>query len=217
MRTLTPRRPALRAVFAALGAAVFVALAEAGSLACEPCGSTLDLPRSLGKADLVVVAKRPAVPKQPENPAGGPACDELLVEGVLKGEFEGEKLRVRSWYGMCPYGIILSEGTYVVILGKASVSDYESHAADPEGGCKAALAKKEGLYVPVGHGCAVKALAVASGLVEAEGVKLTLEEFRDKYGLRGARVAAAPGRPFAAWPGGHFGAGLFGPAAASLR
>jgi hypothetical protein len=208
-------RAGLRAAVAALGAAVFVALAPLAALACEPCGSRLDLPRSLEKAELVVVARRPAEPKQPEGPANGPACDVLSVEGVLKGEFKGEKLRVRSWYGMCPYGIILSEGTYVVLLSKAPEHAYDVSYPDDE--CAKALKRKPELYVAVEQGCAVKALAVREGSVEAEGLKMTLEEFRDKYGLRGAGApgaGAAAVRRFGAWPGGYFGAGLFGPAAA---
>ena len=207
------RRRGLRPFVIAVGAAVFVVLARVGALACEPCGSKLDLPRSLEKADLVVVAKRPAEPKQPEQPASGPACDELLVESVLKGEFEEEKLRVRSWYGMCPYGIILNEGTYVVLLSKAPSHAYDFSRPDDE--CEKALRQKPVLYTAVEQGCAVKALAVEAGSVEAEGVKLTLDEFREKYGLRGAGVAA--GRLFGGWPGDYFGASLFGPAARSLR
>ena len=208
MRPFTSTRSAGRAL-AALGAAVFVVTGVAGVHACEPCGTTLDLRHSLEKADLVVVAKRPAVPKQPENPANGPACDELLVEGVLKGEFEGERLRVRSWYGMCPYGIILNEGTYVVLLRKAVSHEYDLARYDSE--CGQALKRKPELYSAVEEGCAVRHLAVESGSVEAEGVKLTLEEFKGKYGLRPA-AAETPRDLFGAWSGGSFGAGLFAPA-----
>src|SRR5687767_9086771 len=102
-----------------LCAASFVALAQTTVRACQPCESTLDLRRSLERADLVVVAKRAKPSKEPDAPGGGAACDELTVERVLKGELEGESLTVRRWHGMCPYGVILGEGTYVVILRKA--------------------------------------------------------------------------------------------------
>src|SRR5687768_13249385 len=164
-----------------LRAAALVLLACAGVHACEPCGSTLDLRRSLERAEVVAVVKRPERPRQPEEPSNGPACDELLVERVLKGKVEGERLAVRSWYGMCPYGIILGEGTYVVILAGASSSDYD--AAEASVGCDVSRERKSGLYAPVEHGCAVRSLRVEAGAVEAEGVKLTLDEFRDKYGL----------------------------------
>lgn len=202
---------------AAFVAAAFVALAPASARACQPCESKLDLPRSLAKAELVVVARRAAGPRQPEGPDGGPPCDELAVEAVLKGDFEGERLWVRSFHGMCPYGIILGGGSYVVLLGRPSADDRAYHTADLEGECKAALGRKDGFYVAVELGCAVKSLKVESGAVEAEGVKMTLEEFGEKYGLRAAGRGAAAGRRSGAWPGGNFGAGLFGPAARSLE
>lgn len=207
-----PRRPFGRP-FIALGAAALVALAGAGAYACQPCESTLDLRRTLEKADLVVVAGRAKLPKEPDGPGGGSACHELEVEAVLKGEFKGEKLTVRRWYGMCPYGIFVNEGTYVVILGKASASDYDSTTYD-DGECRESLGVKahvakapEGkslLFVPVEHGCAVKTLRVESGSVEAEGVRMTLEEFRGKYGLAagaaGARHSAAGVYAWAGFP-----------------
>ena len=210
-------RPALRAFVAALGAALFVALAPAAALACEPCGSRLDLPRSLEKAGLVAVVRRPEGARPLHDLDNNPPCDELLVERVLKGEFKGERLWVRSFYGMCPYGIILGGGRHVVLLARPSAEEHAFHASNVEGECEAALDKGEGFYAAVGLGCAVKSLAVTEGSVEAEGVQLTLEEFRDKYGLRGAGppgAGAAAARRSGAWPGGYFGAGLFGPAAA---
>lgn len=210
-------RAALRSAAAALGAALLVALCPAAALACEPCGSRLDLPRSLEKAGLVAVVRRPEGARPLDDRDNNPPCDELLVERVLKGEFGGERLWVRSFYGMCPYGIILGAGRYVVLLAKPSAEEHDFQAGNVEGECKAALDKGEGFYAAVGMGCAVKALAVEGGSVEAEGVKMTLEEFRDKYGLRGAEQpseGAAAFRRLGAWPGGYFGAGLFGPAAA---
>lgn len=177
----------------ALFAAALLALAGEAASACEPCGATLDLRRSLERADVVAVVRRPALPEQPADTANGPACDELRVERVLKGEAGGEKLLVRSWHGMYPYGVILGEGTYVVILRRAAASDYDSVRDREE--CAGARAKGAELFAAVEHGCAVKSLRVESGAVEAEGVKMTIEEFREKYDLK---AGAGPRGPAAA-------------------
>jgi hypothetical protein len=193
-----------------LRAAAFVALACASAHACQPCESTLDLAGSLEQAEVVAVVSR-AEGARPSGVRGAePQCDELSVGKVLKGEVKGGRLRVRSFYGMCPYGFVLGEGSYVVILAKASPSDYGNHSAEPGAECGAALAAKEGLYVPVRQGCAVKALRVESGTVEAEeGLRLTLEEFKERYGLREGTVAGEPvAGLFGAWPGGRWRAGL---------
>jgi hypothetical protein len=152
--------------------------------ACEPCHFNLTLRHSLAEADLVLVVKRAEAPKGAPPRGAEPQCDELSVEEVLKGDFKGERVRVRSFYGMCPYGIVLGEGTYVVILKKATPSDYEV-SGDETAACGDAPARKAGLYVAVGGGCAARVLAVEDGAVEAEGRKLTLGEFRDHYGLWG--------------------------------
>src|SRR5688572_14077949 len=212
----------MRRAAAVLCAASFVALAQTTVRACQPCESTLDLRRSLERADLVALAKRAKLPKEPDDPRGGSACHELSVEGVLKGEFKGERLTVRRWYGMCPYGIFVNEGAHVVILGSASGSDYDSVTYNDEEcreslGVKAHVAQAPeggpGLFVPVEHGCAVRTLRVESGSVEAEGVKLTLEEFRAKYGLAAKGARGPSVRPFEAWgAGGDARAALSGAA-----
>jgi hypothetical protein len=195
---------------ASLRAAAFVALACVSVYACQPCESTLDLAGSLEQAAVVAVARRP----EGARPFGArgvqPQCDELLIEKVLKGEVKGERLRVRSFYGMCPYGFLLGEGSYVVILARAAPSDYDKHSDQYVEDCGAAPAEEGGLYVPVRQGCAVKALLVDGGTVEAEeGTRLTLEEFKTKYGLREGAVAGEPvAEFFGTWPGLYPGASL---------
>jgi hypothetical protein len=172
--------------------------------ACEPCHFNFTLRHSLAEADLVLVVKRAEARKDAPPRGPEPPCDELSVEEVLKGDFRGEKVRVRSFYGMCPYGIIVGEGTYVVILKKAEASDYDV-SGDETAACGEALARKAGLYVAVGGGCAARVLAVEDGSVEAEGRRLTLGEFRDRYGLWGGLGARAPeDRFFGAWRAGLF-------------
>ncbi|HJQ33636.1 MAG TPA: hypothetical protein VJ866_15740, partial [Pyrinomonadaceae bacterium] len=173
--------------------------------ACEACHFNLNLPYSLKEADLVLVVKRAEARKDAPPRGPEPPCDELSVEEVLKGDFKGERVRVRSFYGMCPDGIIVGEGTYVVILKKASDSDYEVSGDDAAAACGDALSRKAGLYVAVGGGCAARVLAVEDGSVEAEGRKLTLGEFRDRYGLWGG-LGARPTEDglFGAWRAGLF-------------
>lgn len=194
----------LNLALASLGLACAAALAGAKVYACEPCHFNLNLRSSLAEADLVLVVKRAEARKDAPTRGPEPPCDELSVEEVLKGDFKGEKVRVRSFYGMCPYGIVVGEGTYVVILKKATPSDYEV-SGDETAACGDAPARKTGLYVAVGGGCAARVLAVEDGSVEAEGRKLTLGEFRDHYGLWGG-LGARPteDRFFGAWRAGLY-------------
>jgi hypothetical protein len=88
----------------------------------------------------------------------------VQVLRVMKGEIEEKPLDVRSWYGMCPYGIIVDDQTYLMILTKSS--------------------QTPGMYEPVNSGCSVRTLPVKSDAVTIDGEKLSLEELQSKYRLK---------------------------------
>jgi len=139
---------------------VVISLLNATICACEPCGSSLNLDKSLAGADLVVVGKRldyDADEVQPQS-------IKVRVLSVMKGEIAGETINVRSWYGMCPYGIIVDDQTYLMILKKSS--------------------EMPGMYEPVAYGCSVRTLLVKSDTVTVDGEKMSLEQLRSKYKLK---------------------------------
>lgn len=143
-----------------LKVAVVLGLLNANMFACQPCESTLNLEESLAKSELVIVGQRldyDADETQPQS-------IKVKVLSVMKGKMGEETISVRSWYGMCPYGIIVDDQTYLMILTKSSeIPD---------------------MYEPVDYGCSVRALSVKSNTVTVNGEKMTIEELRSKYRLR---------------------------------
>ena len=129
------------------------------ALACQPCTSTLNLEQSLKKADLVIVGRR-----MDHEPNGPPyQTSTVAVFKVLKGTVIREEVLVRGWHGMCPYGIIVNDKTYLMILQVSS--------------------EISGAYEAVDSGCSVKTLPVQSGVVSIEGKRLSLEKFKRRYKL----------------------------------
>lgn len=104
--------------------------------ACEPCPNLLDVPQSLHRASLVIVANATGYARSGKKPE----FDTLEVEGVLKGKYAGKRLRVKAWYGMCDYGITLEKGKYVVLL-----------------------AEENGNYTAIQNGCGKKAFPILPG------------------------------------------------------
>lgn len=150
MRTLVV--PCLKIAFTVL-------LLSAGAFACQPCQSTLTLEQSANKAELIIVGERlDYSPKEIQ-----PQTIKVRVLSVLKGKVEHKEIVVRSWYQMCPYGIIVDNQRYVMFLSKS--------------------AEMPGLYEAVEGGCGVKTLSVQRKVVLVEGKRMSLVELRKKYKL----------------------------------
>lgn len=181
-------------LFKCFGAAAFFALASVAGQACQPCETTLSLKDSLAAADAVVVGRKTDSSDEAPGPDVKPQCGEFEVVEVLKGEVGPRNIKARAWYGMCPYGIIVgNRETYLLILKKISTEAEFGGTVTDE--CGRVFEREGYIYGPVEYGCAVKTLPVELGEVEADGVRMTLAEFREKYGLgggEGARPAAAP-------------------------
>lgn len=136
-----------------------VMLSSVGAFACQPCQSTLTLEQSAGKAELIIVGERlDFSPNEVE-----PQTIKVRVWSILKGKAERKKIVVRSWYQMCPYGIIVDNQRYVMFLSKS--------------------AEMPGMYEAVDGGCGVKTLSVQNKVVLVEGKKMSLAELREKYKL----------------------------------
>ena len=120
--------------------ALFVAFP---ALACEPCAEEWDLQTTANKADLIVIGMRntPILPEE-EKWQSGPENMEISVLAVLKGEYADKKIITDGWYGMCPYGIVLSNKRfYIIYLTKEKSKSY---------------------HQPLNSGCAVKATPLAN-------------------------------------------------------
>ena len=122
------------------------------AIACQPCKSKLNLEQSLEKADLVIVGKR--IDYDPEEKM--PSSIKVNIIKVLKGEIKKGQIEVKSWYGMCPYGIVVDDRIYVMILKKPL--------------------KIQGMYTTVNTGCSVTKLLVKSSKVSVDGKIMSIED-----------------------------------------
>jgi hypothetical protein len=88
--------------------------------ACEPClnEKSLKLEQSIARADLIVVGHRINYrPKTELTEGDTPQRIEVQVKRVLRGGVKENQIAVRSYSGMCPYGVVLEdEAEYVLLL-----------------------------------------------------------------------------------------------------
>jgi hypothetical protein len=139
--------------------ALTVLLSSAGAFACQPCQSTLTLEQSASKAVLIIVGERLNFSSKELQPQS----IKVRVVSILKGKAERKTIVVRSWYQMCPYGIIVDDQRYVMFLSKS--------------------VEMPGMYEAVEGGCGVKTLSVENKTVLVEGKRISLTELREKYKL----------------------------------
>jgi hypothetical protein len=134
---------------------IAIAITAETAVACQPCKSKLDLEQSLKKADLVIVGKR--IDYDPEEKM--PSSIKVNIIRVLKGEIKKKQIEVKSWYGMCPYGIVVDNQIYVMILKKPL--------------------KMQGMYTTVNTGCSVTKLLVKSNKVSVDGKIMSIEDIAE--------------------------------------
>jgi len=139
---------------------IAVAIMAGTAIACQPCRSKLDLEQSLKQADLVIVGKRidydPAEKKPP--------IIKVNVIRVLKGEIKEAQIEVKSWYGMCAYGIVVDDQVYVMLLKKPF--------------------KMQGAYTAVNGGCSVTKLLVKSNRVSVGVRSLSIEDISKMINMK---------------------------------
>jgi len=134
---------------------IAIAIMTEPAIACQPCKSKLDFEQSLKKADLVIVGKR--IDYDPEEKM--PSSIKVNIIKVLKGEIKEEQIEVKSWYGMCPYGIVVDNRIYVMILKKPL--------------------EMQGVYTTVNTGCSVTKLLVKSNKVSIDGKIMSIEDIAE--------------------------------------
>jgi hypothetical protein len=148
--------------------------------ACEPCTKdmSMNFEATARGADLIIVGQRyDFSPDELTHGTFGPENIKLRIVRVLKGEETRQEITVKSWSGMCPYGIIINDNSEHVVFLKKNGENYRAVAE-----------------------CSVKSYAVKDGMVEFEKEKITLEDFRLKLeGLGLSNKAAAPSGLFSAF------------------
>ncbi|MDC7675702.1 hypothetical protein [Asticcacaulis machinosus] len=133
------------------------------ALACQPCGEALSLPDTIHKAEVIVIGER----RSGGNEAFAGGLDRkndyitLTVSKVLKGQGVPEEISVRSWYGMCPYGIDIDKNQPAIVY----------------------LRKAGTYYVAVDDGCAEKFTPMQGDKVVVDKDSMALADFRKLYGL----------------------------------
>jgi len=96
--------------------------------ACEPCHAPT-VKEAYAQADLVVIARRVS-PAPGSKSQGGLSCPvndpklnftEIDIQRVLKGTLELHRVAVPACYGMCDYGLILTDSeSRLIFLHKSS-------------------------------------------------------------------------------------------------
>lgn len=125
--------------------------------ACEPCASRFNLIETIQKADLIILGQ-----KSGDGEVGSleqPEWIEVRIISVLKGKTMEDKIKVNSWDGDCPYGVVIDDRKYVMFLAKRETSD------------------EEYTYDTLNSGCAVKTFLVDAEMVSVQGKKMPLDEF----------------------------------------
>lgn len=128
--------------------------------ACEPCSKEISMKfeETARAADLIIIGQREDFsPDELSRGAFGPENIKVKVRRILKGKETREEITVKSWSGMCPYGIILNDNERHVIFLKKSGETYR--AVDD---------------------CSVKYYDVKDDVVEFGKQKISVEDFQLK-------------------------------------
>jgi hypothetical protein len=142
--------------------------------ACEPCtkDASMKFEETARNADLIIVGQRyDFSPDELTHGTFGPEYIKLKVVRELKGKVSQEEITVKSWSGMCPYGIILNDNSQHVVFLKKQGDQYRAVAE-----------------------CGIKSYAVKDGVVELEKEQVTIEDFQLRLEQLGqeAQGLAAP-------------------------
>ncbi len=133
---------------------------------CEPCVKALNFFETSAKADLIIIGEK--YKEGRVNVLGQPEDIEVKVLKVLKGKVGSSVLKVNSWDGMCPYGIVIDDKHYVIFLEKRQVpgENFEYDAVD--------------------RGCSIKTLLIEHDTVNFNGMMVPLDVFTGMLGVKRA-------------------------------
>ena len=128
--------------------------------ACEPCADIWNVEKTAQQADAVIIGQKIA-----EQRPDSPEWIDVRVLRVLKGNVPDQHIRIASWYGMCSYGIVIDEHTYVMLLVGSDKSQGRAY------------------YDAVNYGCAVTTLPVQDDAVTIGDETIPLSALAARLGL----------------------------------
>jgi len=146
--------------FTALLTAILLLSAKT-ACACEPCSKTLDFDETARKSNLIIIGQKIADGPRSDfgEGYGGPDWIEVKITKIFKGNSSKDTIKVNSWDGMCPYGIVVDDKPHIMFLQKRSSieENYEYDAVD--------------------YGCSVHTLPAENNKITYKGENINTKEF----------------------------------------
>ncbi|MFH1586576.1 MAG: hypothetical protein ABID38_01825 [Candidatus Diapherotrites archaeon] len=144
-------------------------------IACQPCSSHLNLEEAINSSDLIILGQRADYNAEEYFDWGGPENINVEIINFLKGHIQGKQITVNSWDGMCPYGIIVDDGTYIMLL---ELEDHEFPYDDPNFPFYDPYQ-----YDAVNSGCAPNQFLVDGEIVALYDENISFDDFYERTGL----------------------------------
>jgi hypothetical protein len=141
--------------------------------ACEPCtkDASMNFEETARSSNLIIIGQRDDFsPDELTHGVGGPETIKLKVLRVLKGKESREEITVKSWSGMCPYGVIINDNQQHVVFLKKTGETYR--AVDM---------------------CSVKDYSIKDGMVEFGDQKIPVGDFQLKLQELGSQDSPGSG------------------------
>jgi hypothetical protein len=138
--------------------------------ACEPCTkeASMQFEATARASDLIIIGQRDDFsPDELTHGVGGPETINLKVVRTLKGKADRQEISVKSWSGMCPYGVIINDNLQHIVF----------------------LKKRGETYAAV-EMCSVKDYTIKDGHVEFGKQKISVEDFQLKLQQLGRQDGA---------------------------
>jgi len=144
------------------------------SSACQPCLKNYSFDEAVKKADLIILGQKiKAWSDNPKASPNQPEWVEVAVKEVFKGELSAKQVKIHSYYGMCPYGVVLPDDKSYLML----------------------LEKEDDHFRAVYQGCAVNKYLVEDNKVLFEDEKISIDDFVKKIGQGGKREMVKEDNP----------------------
>ncbi len=155
---------------------IILSLFSTSALACQPCREDLNFEQTTQKAGLIIIGQKvvhgPSTKSGSSKLPGGPEWIRVKVLETLKGDLSEKEIQIRSWYGMCAYGIIINDNKPYVIF----------------------LQKGKDQYYAVNSGCAIRTFSVDGNIVNfkdsessKDTQKISIDELVKKIGPGASR------------------------------
>jgi len=84
------------------------------ALACEPCSKMLSIEALVAKSEVIVSGER----TDTEPLENKPSTITFKASHVHRGDFPDYPVKLAAFSGMCPYGVVVKPGSYVLFLKK---------------------------------------------------------------------------------------------------